>query len=315
VTTSTATRSRPKAKPRALTLDEMIAQPGTYEIEITPAIAEQLLERNRDNRNPKQRKIEVFAEDMRNKRWRLTNQGIGVDRNGVLVDGQNRLMAGVLANTDFPTLLVTGLDPQAREVVDTGTARTFADVLRMAGKTSVMQLSGGVTLRVRYETLVRLGKPYRSFDAKVTRQALGHSAMLEYLEKTESLEEALHSLHLWRGAFPSLPASAVLAFESMALESDQDALAEFRDSIVHGANLQAGDPRLVLRNFLARAGAVRKGGPTSVYFLCVLIKGWNDWRNGLSREIIMMRENEAMPVLDEKPSWQARNRVAQRRRS
>lgn len=315
MTTATRSRSARKAAPPAapsvqLTLDYMIANPDSYNTTITPAIAAELLERNTDNRKPKQRKISVFANDMRRGHWRLTNQGIGVDVNGVLVDGQNRLMACLAADTPFPTLLVTGLEPQAREVVDTGTARTFADVLRMNSYVNHMQLAGGANLRKRYETLVAAKKPYTSFDGRITREQLGHQDMLEFVRETESLRAALHPLNRWRTAFPRIPASAVIVFESLAMESDPEALEEFRESVLSGANLEARDPRLVLRNVLLRAGSVRKGGPNTIWFLCIMIKAWNDWRNGLAREVMNMRENEVIPVLDGAPSWQARTKRA-----
>src|SRR4051812_30418789 len=103
-----------------LTVDDLVHRAGVYIVTITPEDAAKLLERNTNNRPQKKRAIEDYQRQMKAGLWHLTNQGIGVDRNGVLQDGQNRLVACTRAETPFTTILATGLEPEAREVVDTG---------------------------------------------------------------------------------------------------------------------------------------------------------------------------------------------------
>lgn len=309
---SRASRAAPPAAAEQYTLNEMIATPGTYTVLITPQIAEKLLERNTGNRSPKPTSIARFARDMRAGKWRLTNQGLGVDENGVLIDGQNRLMACLVAETPFPTLLSTGLEPEARDVVDTGGKRSFSDVLRMAGHTNVMPLASGAALRYRYETMIREGRTFTQYGSRNVRQEITYEELKQYVRDTASLEAAIPAVASLREAFPSLPQSVIVAFWSMALETDQDAAEEFRATLVSGANLAPRDPRLTLRNFLTRIRGVKRGGPGALYFLCVVIKCWNDWRNGLTRESLKMMENETIPRMDEKPSWAAKQRRAGR---
>lgn len=309
----TSTLARPDAVPevKGTTLEEledMIKTPGVYIVTITPDAARRLLERNSKNRNPKTRAIEQYASDMREGRWRVINQGIGYDRDGVLADGQNRLMACIQADVPFSTLLVTGLAPEAREVIDTGVKRLFSDVLRMHGYVNVMQLAGAVGLRYRYERLVAEKRPYHHWNLPALRAT--HEVLLEFFNEHPSLLAAGTTYHPLLTEFPALPASSAIAFESLAMERDPEALMEFRTALITGANLTVGDPRLVLRNFLARSGRTRKGGPTTTYFMGVMIKAWNDWRAGLTRQQLILRENEVMPRFDAKPKWEARKRRA-----
>lgn len=307
--TSTLTRSDAVPEIEGTTLEEledMIKVPGVYIVTITPDAARRLLERNSKNRNPKSRAIDQYAREMREGRWRVINQGIGFDRDGILADGQNRLLACIQAGTAFSTLLVTGLDPDAREVIDTGVKRLFSDVLRMHGYVNVMQLAGAVGLRYRYERLVEEKRPYHHWNLPVFRPT--HEVLLGFFNEHQSLLAAGNSYYPLLTVFPALPASSAIAFESLAMEKDQEALQEFRTALITGANLAIGDPRLALRNFLSKSERTRKGGPTSIYFLGVMVKAWNDWRAGLNRQQLMLRENEATPGIDVKPKWEARKR-------
>ena len=45
---------------------------------------------NRSNRNLAQAKVKQYAEEMRNSRWRVTNQGISFAKDGTLLDGVAR---------------------------------------------------------------------------------------------------------------------------------------------------------------------------------------------------------------------------------
>lgn len=284
-----------------LTLEQMIDRPGVYTLTITPQMAATMLERNLGNRNPKRNAIEHFKRQMENNRWRLTNQGIGFDTNRRLADGQNRLLACILADTPFTTLVVTGLDPDARDVIDTGVKRTFADVLRMHGFTNTLQLSGGVSVRFRYEGLVREKRPYAQYNTPSLRGT--HDELLRFMSDHPTLQSHVALSERMTRAFPNLPASAAIAFESMAAEVDEKALDEFREALVSGANLMTGDPRLALRNFLARVSPARRGGPNPIYFLGLLVKTWNDWSNGLTREILVIKDTELLPPVGAKPAW------------
>ena len=64
---------------------------------------------------------------MRAGRWRLTHQGVAVGADGNLYDGQHRLSAITRAGVAVRMLVVRGLEPQAREEIDTGEKRTAAD--------------------------------------------------------------------------------------------------------------------------------------------------------------------------------------------
>ena len=79
-------------------------------IEIDPKTAEEILtNRNVGNRPPKPNKVQQFAADMVRDRWGLTGDTIKFGTNGLLLDGQNLLSAGVRSGRSFRTHIVFGL--------------------------------------------------------------------------------------------------------------------------------------------------------------------------------------------------------------
>lgn len=102
---------------------------------IRPILAEQMLAFNSDQqRRKKRRTIYQFGRDMIEGRWQLTHQGIAFNRQGELVDGQNRLTACVEAGVPFTSLVYFGVGDAAEMVVfDTGIARTAVDSAKVAG--------------------------------------------------------------------------------------------------------------------------------------------------------------------------------------
>jgi hypothetical protein len=283
---------------QGLEIDQVIdaGKPGVFTCEITPEDAERLLERNKKNRARKERAIVMYSRMMKQGRWHITNQGIGFDRDGLLTDGQNRLYACLRAQTAFRTTLVTGMVPEAKEAVDVGVKRTLADALKMEGYVNSMVIGGAVALRTRYDRLVETQDGWVKAQSWEGRLVLSHAESIDYLHKHESITERAQPASSWRRNFPRCPLSAAVAFESMAFEVDPSDLDRFRDTTLSGINLNAYDPRLILRQYLTRLGTGKRA-VNSMQLLGIFIKAWNAWRLGESRQLLVLKDNEVMPEL------------------
>jgi len=112
-------------------LIELISQePKCQIVTASKWLVDSLLAMNIGNRKHKTTVSNRLTEDVRGDRFMLTASGIGVGRNGVLLDGQHRLYA--IKAAGYPPvrfLLVTGLDPMSQSVVDRHTRRDLADAL------------------------------------------------------------------------------------------------------------------------------------------------------------------------------------------
>lgn len=100
---------------------------------VGPEVARMYLARNTKNRPVSERYIEYLARQIRDGRWRTTNQGIGFDRDNVLIDGQHRLHAIERAGREVDIIVARNLDPEARGAVDGGRGRTDYDRIKLEG--------------------------------------------------------------------------------------------------------------------------------------------------------------------------------------
>jgi hypothetical protein len=99
---------------------------------VDPALALAWLQRNIETNRPlRPTVVENYADEMRRGEWHLTHQGIALDIDGNLIDGQHRLAAVIKANVIVP-MMVTVNAPRASFVaLDGGVKRTLADRLTM----------------------------------------------------------------------------------------------------------------------------------------------------------------------------------------
>lgn len=97
---------------------------------ITPDEARKYLDSNTHNRAPISKAIDEYARAMREGQWSLNGQSIVFDADGVLIDGQNRLMACVMSGVPFQTWVVRGVaDARAFVTTDVGRSRNARDML------------------------------------------------------------------------------------------------------------------------------------------------------------------------------------------
>lgn len=99
---------------------------------ITPEMARRLLEKNPEtNRRVIQSKVDRLADDIRSGRWTVTHQGIAIDWDGNVLDGQHRLWAIVEADMAVECNVWYDCDPATFDKIDTGTSKSGADFVTM----------------------------------------------------------------------------------------------------------------------------------------------------------------------------------------
>ena len=105
-------------------------------VDLTPAEAEAMLSHNTRNRNVRVNDVAGYARDMLAGDWQFTAEPIKFDTDGVLIDGQHRLLALVAAGKESPdiavkVIVVRNLEPEAQEALDTGISRCPGDGRRV----------------------------------------------------------------------------------------------------------------------------------------------------------------------------------------
>lgn len=104
---------------------------------ITPQIATAWLNITKasgfQNRAVKPKLLEKLCQDLTNNQWILNGEAIIRDKEGVVIDGQHRLLACIRTGKSFPSMVTSNVERKAFSTIDCGCARTPAQVLRMEG--------------------------------------------------------------------------------------------------------------------------------------------------------------------------------------
>jgi hypothetical protein len=249
--------------------------PIKYErVTVTAGLAKQWLGVNHeDNRLPKTSKIPMYARDMLSGRWNSdTGETIKFDTYGTLIDGQNRLRAVLIASVTDPDVSIDfdvarGCPPEAMQVIDTGSARTFADKLRMAGVTDRMRASGVIRWVLNWDAGNYMGRGgFSPTDSELWDRYRTEPERFDAATKRSS-----------DGVRVGLGTASVLGtgFYLMHRVGGSDAHTFF-EQLLTGVRLETGDAALTLRNRLLKA---KKDRLTRQEQLALLIRGWNFYRN------------------------------------
>lgn len=96
--------------------------------------AQDLLDQHNTNnyRKPNKAAIEKYAKAMRSGKWHSESSHITIASTGVLVDGQHRLHAIILADVVLDMIVVTDAAPESVYTFDTHKRRTMADHCQVA---------------------------------------------------------------------------------------------------------------------------------------------------------------------------------------
>ena len=202
---------------------------------------------NTSNRPIKRTVVDCYKSDIADGRWFVTNQGIGVDYNGVLVDGQHRLVA--LRELGYPPvklLVITGLDPNAREVVDQHAKRSTRDIWRMFMDLDVATAAPGVCTVIH-------GHRASWGGGKVSPQKLKDILDEHFAEMQFVLETVRDFRKRWSS--PYLAALVLACKENPTRWPD---IAAFVHRVESGENLTRKMPEFHLRNLILTAS--RTGG-------------------------------------------------------
>ena len=105
-------------------------KPGAFIVESTKAFVDFALSRNTHNRPIHVKRAEEMARDMKCGEWALVPDAVAFSSDGVLMNGQHRLIANASAGyPPIPLLVQTGTDAGAQNKTDIGIARTTSDRL------------------------------------------------------------------------------------------------------------------------------------------------------------------------------------------
>lgn len=248
-------------------------------VEITPDMAERLLERNVRNRPLKSQSLAFLCRELREGRWRQNGDTIRIDADGNLIDGQHRLEAVRLTGISITTLLVTDLEPDVFDTIDSGARRSAGDTLAVAGEKNGRNLAAALVL---VDELLTSDTPFGR-SVKVS-----NAEILLMLDKYTGVRDSIS----WGKALSprlAVPPSLSTALHYVLSLHDRVKAERFFQSIQTGELLQANDPEYLLRERLLD-NSTAKGKMSRRYMAALFIKAWNASLRGQKLKFLRFRE-------------------------
>lgn len=204
--------------------------------------------------HPNQRRCDdnrarIYAEQMKQGKWRLTHQGICFDSNGFLIDGQHRLTAIVMADTPVRFIVFRESPDENMGKFDSGRLRTLYDQTKIFGVEDVNRDTVGM---LKYYLLLERN------SSNDTPPDLSSSFSVSVEDIATLNEEVGIAAKFALEACPRLKYQRHYGSTPMRLAAmlgyfwDQELTAEFFEQVAKGENLSDGMPSFALKSFIDR---------------------------------------------------------------
>jgi hypothetical protein len=260
-------------------------------VRVSPAIAKNILDtKNKQNRNIQDDTVIKYAKDMADGRWQFTGDPIQFDKDGNMLNGQHRLMAVIKSGETIPFCFWEGLDPSAQDAMDAGRTRNTGQQLTMHGMKHGTTMAAVVRLLLKWEqnTLNSKGMPS---TGEVIDFIKKHPDVVDMA--THWADQVSRTVSIARSAVGSFAFRAFKLAEESPEFTTKETVIDFLEKLKTGAELEAGDPILLLRNTSARY-RVQKIRRSAVRDLYNLIRTWNAVQSGESISRLTMPRDGAI---------------------
>ena len=238
----------------------------TFE-KITPSRAAVILEANNNNRGIRPRHVMFLAQEMIDGKWVVNGDAIRFATDGVLLDGQHRLLAVVSSGCSIESYVIRGLDRGlVFPTIDIVAPRTAGDTLTTLGIKNGRNLSA--TLLVIDETMKGRTSYY---PQKISNE--------EIIELHRIYAGAEDSLPISRRIKGLAPVSLVAGMHYVFSLVDSDKANRFFTIIADGIGDDRHDPAMMLRARLI-TNAIQKSKLPKRYLAALFIKAWNAFGQG-----------------------------------
>lgn len=254
-----------------------------HHVVVTPQIAREWLEsKNTANRPANLGKAREYQQDFLTQRWKYNGDTIRFDRNGVLLDGQTRLQACVLAGVPFVTDVIVGLDPDVFDTIDRGRKRSFAHNLSVRGFKNTLVLGAAIAHLWRYENGTHSGS--RGSNPS-------NGALWDTFERHPGIEASVNTASRAKNVAPA----AMLIFLHYVFSQKNAPLADrFIEKLADGTDLPKSSPIYQLRErFLGR----NRDNIRHPEDMALTIKAWNYLRANKPCRGLYWREAEDFPEI------------------
>lgn len=239
-----------------------------FRMDITPPISLRWLEHhNHHNRSMSAARVEQYARDMASGRFLETGESISFDWNGENINGQHRLQAIHESQVTLKNaLIVTGVDPAARPVVDIHGKRSAYDAFHFSGMGELLGGQGSVARNTAAGMWARIRHGIVNRKGNETRQELIDFARRYADGGRFSLDQ--FGSHPAKRSVCVAPVMAAVAraFYHYKTEQDRFRLSRFVEALATGIQKDPGDRTvIVLRESLQNIQSRNSNAQADIY--------------------------------------------------
>lgn len=246
------------------------------------------------------KRVSLYAQQMRGGKWRITHQPIGIDTAGVLFDGQHRVSAIVAAGIPVTLTVARDADPSTFDVIDVGRTRNPGHALSIAGYQNVNVLASAARHYLVYSALTGTTRS----TAPDVRGLWTAADIVEFMGSGDG-DRVMASLpdgNRLAYALGTVGAKTWLTAALALLRShgaDDGLRGEFTDRMESGAMLDAGSPILAFRQWMTNYSSGYAALRTDVRAfagIAAFVKCWNAWLDGEPMHRVVFRPgHETVP--------------------
>ena len=260
----------------------MPQQKGSIE-HITPARAAALLKRNCANRPLRRGLVAAYCKRIRAGQWRVNAATIAISIDGELLDGQHRLYAVIETGIAIDCWVITGLETEAFDTIDSGAPRSGSDVLAIKGEKNYTILAAALRLLLAY--------PSRQWKASFSTHEI--NAALADHPHIRDFTTVPHAARV-------LMRPALLCFLMyLCAQHYPEQAQQFFEALIEGAGLERGNPVLLLRERLLRNNANKAKLPYGE-IIALTIKAFNAYVAGRKMGVLKYNsiQGEQFPEIE-----------------
>lgn len=278
---------------------------------ITPAEAEAILKTKQKNRPITPSRVIEYAVAIDQGDWVVNGEAIKIDKDGHLIDGQHRLEACALAGKPLTTYVIRGItDARAFATIDVGKPRTHGDIFALTGFSSPHEASSAAMVVYGYRNGMLGTKGFRQFKVDAARRLakgtkysnVGSPKIVPKEELVafaanirDGLNEAVTTVHRHKVA-KLMSRSIAAALYFLFCEKNKADAETFFEQLGSGVGLAPPNPIYYLREKLISNATQTARLPKFVVMLMV-VKTWNNIREGRSARATRIMENETFPKI------------------
>ena len=203
-----------------------------------------LLEKNTNNIPPVQAKITLYSELMLKGEWKYNGDSIRVSDKGVLLDGQNRLLAAQKAGFRLESDIVVGLPEDVFNTIDQGRVRQKGHLLaRALGGSATQSEANNISKAVSKIMKHDMGYSQQTGSGRGTNAKLliTPDDIYDYVENNPTILDEVAYVKDTFGSRSLLPQSTILYIYHLGSRFDKEYTQKFLKKVFLSSQLKEGE--------------------------------------------------------------------------